>query len=74
MSPLTLDALAFGNLVHETLQTAVSTLEANGTFGKATVDAVNKAVEEAVVPWASQWETGTSSSPYDIGAMLRFDA
>jgi hypothetical protein len=31
--PLMLDALAFGNLVHEILQTAVNTLESNGGFG-----------------------------------------
>ena len=54
--PLTLDALSFGILVHETLQTAVSTLEANGGFGKAKVDAVNKVVEDAVVAVASRWE------------------
>jgi len=33
--PLTLDALAFGILVHEIPQIAVSTLEANGGFGKS---------------------------------------
>jgi hypothetical protein len=54
--PLTLDALSFGILVHETLQSAVSTLEADGGFGKAKVDAVNKVVEDAVVAVASRWE------------------
>jgi PD-(D/E)XK nuclease superfamily len=33
--PLTLDALAFGILVHEILQTAVSALETDGGFGSA---------------------------------------
>jgi hypothetical protein len=46
--PLTLDALAFGILVHEILQTAVSTLEADGGFGRAETQAVEKAVESAV--------------------------
>src|SRR5262245_7556003 len=54
--PLTLDALSFGTLVHETLRIAVSTLEANGSFGRANVDAVNKVVEDAVVAVASRWE------------------
>ena len=49
--------------MHETLQTAVSTLEANGSFGKAKVDAVNKAVEEAVVAVASRWETEQAVPP-----------
>jgi hypothetical protein len=61
--PLTLDALAFGNLVHETLQTAVSTLEANGGLGKAKGDAINKAVADAVVAVASRWETEQAVPP-----------
>src|SRR4029077_1104328 len=61
--PLTLDALSFGLLVHETLQTAVSALETNGGFGKAKVDAVNKAVEEAVVAVASRWEAEQAVPP-----------
>jgi hypothetical protein len=54
--PLTLDALAFGILVHEILQTAVSSLEANGGFGKAKPQAVEKAIGDAVAAVASRWE------------------
>src|SRR5262249_28245069 len=55
--PLMVDALAFGILVHEILQTAVSTLEADGGFGTAETQAVEKAVEGAVAAVASRWET-----------------
>ena len=55
--PLTLDALAFGILVHEILQTAVSALEANGGFGKAEREVIEKAVADAVATVASRWET-----------------
>ena len=55
--PLTLDALAFGILVHEILQTAVSTLEVNGGFGKAKPQAIEKAVGDAVGAVASRWES-----------------
>jgi ATP-dependent exoDNAse (exonuclease V) beta subunit len=61
--PLTFDALAFGILVHETLQTAVSMLEANGGFGKAKADQIRKAVEEALVAVASRWETEQAVPP-----------
>ena len=61
--PLTLDALAFGILVHETLQTAVSALEANGGLGKAKGDAINKAIADAVVAVASRWETEQAVPP-----------
>jgi hypothetical protein len=55
--PLTLDALAFGILVHEILQIAVSTLEANGGFGKAEPWVVEKAIGQAVAGAASRWES-----------------
>ena len=55
--PLTLDALGFGNLVHEILQTAVSALEANGGFGKAKPQAIENAVGEAVATAAARWES-----------------
>jgi ATP-dependent helicase/DNAse subunit B len=55
--PLTLDALAFGILVHEILQTAVNTLETNGGFGKARPQAIEKAVGDAVSAVAARWES-----------------
>jgi hypothetical protein len=61
--PLTLDALAFGNLVHAVLQTAVSRLERDGGFGNATADAIGKAVEWAVGAVAGRWETAQPVPP-----------
>jgi hypothetical protein len=61
--PLTLDALAFGNLVHAVLQTAVSKLESDGGFGNATADAIGKAVEWAVGVVAGRWETAQPVPP-----------
>jgi hypothetical protein len=61
--PLTLDALAFGILVHEILQTAVSTLEADGGFGQAEPQAVQKAVGNAVAAVASRWESDQPVPP-----------
>ena len=55
--PRTLDALAFGILVHDILQAAVSTLESNGGFGKAKPQAIEKAVGDAAVSVASLWES-----------------
>jgi hypothetical protein len=55
--PLTLDALAFGILVHEILEKAVSTLEAADGFGQADPQAVEKAVQGAVADVASRWES-----------------
>lgn len=54
--PFSVDPLAFGVLVHETLQLAVGTLESNGGFAKAKLDDVTKAIEEAVRATAAQWE------------------
>ena len=55
--PLTLDGLSFGILVHEILQTAVDALETDGGLGKATPQAVEKAVADAVAVAASRWES-----------------
>lgn len=61
--PLTLDALAFGTLVHETLQTAVSTLEAEGGFGKAEPQDIERAVGGAAAVVASCWESDQPVPP-----------
>ena len=55
--PLSLDGLSFGILVHEILQTAVDALETDGGLGKATPQAVEKAVADAVAAAASRWES-----------------
>jgi hypothetical protein len=54
--PVTLDALAFGNLAHEVLQTAVSNLEADGGFGKSTSGNIDRAVADATSAVARHWE------------------
>jgi hypothetical protein len=54
--PITLDALAFGLLVHEILESTVSALEANGGFGNAEREVIEKAVASAVATVASRWE------------------
>ena len=61
--PLTLDALAFGILVHEILQTVVSTLEADGGFAKAKPQALEKALKGAVATVASRWESEQAVPP-----------
>ncbi|UKJ75422.1 PD-(D/E)XK nuclease family protein [Azospirillum brasilense] len=55
--PLALDALAFGNLVHETLQGAVAELEAVGGFAQADRSTLEAAVERACTAVALRWET-----------------
>ncbi len=54
--PLTLDALDFGNLAHEILQNAVTTLEADGGYGTSSSDDIERAVKEATSAVASSWE------------------
>jgi hypothetical protein len=54
--PITLDALAFGNLAHEVLRNAVSTLEVDGGFGNSHSDDTSRAVAAAVSTVASRWQ------------------
>jgi RecB family exonuclease len=54
--PLTLDALAFGSLVHGVLEQAVNILEANGGFGRAAPTQIEKAISEATAMTARAWE------------------
>jgi hypothetical protein len=54
--PFNVDPLTFGVLVHETLQIAVRMLESDGGFGKAKLDDLTKAVEEAIRATAARWE------------------
>lgn len=55
--PLTLDALAFGNLLHDVLQEAVTQMEgvAAGGFADASNDAIRHAVTEAAETVANRW-------------------
>jgi hypothetical protein len=56
--PLKLDALAFGNLLHEILQQAVTRLETGGPggFAKASQQQIVQAVQEAAKHVAADWE------------------
>lgn len=55
--PLVLDALAMGDLVHQTLDRALRTLEANGGLAAATGQQIASAVDGAVGEVAEIWET-----------------
>jgi len=61
--PLTLDALAMGNLVHETLDHALQILEAGGGLSRATDERIASAVDDAVDEVARRWETEQAIPP-----------
>jgi ATP-dependent helicase/DNAse subunit B len=54
--PLTLDAMAFGNLVHGVLQNAVDALEAGDGLGQATTAQKEAAIDKAIIRLAKTWE------------------
>jgi hypothetical protein len=53
--PLSLDALVFGELVHELMRRAVDSLEPEPGFGRASRDEVDRALEAAVALVAEAW-------------------
>lgn len=55
--PLTLDALTFGNLVHDLLKRCVDLLESQGGFGKAARADIESALIESGKALAGEWET-----------------
>jgi len=63
--PLLLDALAFGNLVHATLQKAVDHLEAAhpGGLGKAGAGAISDALDVSLDTVAADWERSAPVPP-----------
>jgi hypothetical protein len=61
--PLLLDALAFGNLVHATLQAAVTRLEASGSFASATPHDLTAALDSALDTVATDWEQSQPTPP-----------
>ena len=61
--PLVLDALQMGNLVHMTLDTALSVLEASGGLAGASDDAVEAAVQTAASQVAVRWEAEQAAPP-----------
>lgn len=64
--PLVIDALGLGELVHQSLDTALRSLEANGGFAAATAEAIAAAVESAVAEAAAGWETNRATPPLMI--------
>ena len=61
--PLLLDALAFGNLVHTTLQEAVTRLEVFGGFASATAHDMAVALDSALETVAMEWEQSQPTPP-----------
>jgi hypothetical protein len=63
--PLTLDALSFGNLIHEILQEAVTSLEADrkGGFAKASDQRIIQAVREGAQRVAAFWNDNRPVPP-----------
>ncbi|WP_085338407.1 PD-(D/E)XK nuclease family protein [Aquidulcibacter paucihalophilus] len=55
--PLVLDALAFGDLVHMTLERALAILEKAGGLASAGKAKIDNAVQQAVITVASVWES-----------------
>ena len=61
--PLMLDALGMGNLVHQTLDRALQTLEADGGLATASENRMAAAVDRAVADAAREWESDQAVPP-----------
>ncbi|MCY4478328.1 MAG: PD-(D/E)XK nuclease family protein [Rhodospirillales bacterium] len=61
--PLTLDALAMGNLVHYTLDRALRTLEADGGLANASDQRIAAAVDGAAAEVAREWKSDQAVPP-----------
>lgn len=61
--PLVLDALQIGNLVHMTLDMALSVLEAGGGLAGASDDVIEAAVQTAASEVAIRWEAKQAAPP-----------
>ena len=72
--PLVLDALAMGDLVHQTLDRALRTLEANGGLAAATAQQIASAVDGAAGEVAETWETERPVPPRVIWRRTLDDA
>lgn len=72
--PLVLDALAMGDLVHQTLDRALRTLEANGGLAAATAQQIESAVDGAAGEVAETWETERPVPPRVIWRRTLDDA
>lgn len=61
--PVTLDPLAFGNLVLEVLREAVEGLERDRGFAGARLPRLEAAIDAAIIAVAQRWETGSPVPP-----------
>ncbi len=61
--PLSLDALAFGDLMHLVLQSAVDKLESGGGFARATPEGMEASVAEATEAAGRAWEIERPTPP-----------
>jgi hypothetical protein len=61
--PVSLDALTFGNLVHEVLREAVDALESDGGFAVARLPHIEAAIDAAVTVVARRWEAEAPVPP-----------
>ena len=74
--PLTLDALAFGNLLHEILQETVTRLEGVGAggFAKASAEEIFQATRQAEEEVKSRWEESRPVPPPIVWVRKRAEA
>jgi hypothetical protein len=74
--PLTLDPLAFGNLIHEILEEAVTELESNrpGGFASASAQMISQAVLGAGARVATRWDESRPVPPPVIWQRKREEA
>ena len=72
--PLTLDALAMGELVHQTLEQALIALEADGGFAKASEDEIRQAVGAAATSISHAWELERPIPPRSVWGQTLADA
>ena len=63
VDPLVLDALAFGDFVHQTLDRALQTLETDGGHTSASAEEVAAAVDAAIIEVAGYWEAEQAIPP-----------
>ena len=61
--PLVLDALAMGELVHQTLDRALRTLEDDGGLADASEKQIGAAMDAAAAEVAASWEAGQAVPP-----------
>ena len=71
--PLTLDPLAFGKLLHEVLEEAVSRLEAGGGFANSSAEVVQQAVEQAAGIVGTRWDESRPVPPPVVWSRKRVE-